>query len=78
MQYQYYSPDLARSFNTHNERLLFYSKEIEMTGREFVEAEYIAPKNPFSLYLKAEFEKAKITNKEISLMETIFQTPSYS
>lgn len=25
IQYQYYSPDLARTFNTHNERLLMYS-----------------------------------------------------
>ena len=66
MQFQYYSPELARSFNTHNERLLFYSKEIEITGREFIEAEYIAPKNPFSLYLKEEFKRAKITNKEIA------------
>lgn len=28
MQYQYYSPDLARSFNSHTERVLFYSNEI--------------------------------------------------
>ena len=34
MQYQYYSPDLARTFNTHNERLLMYSNEIDMTGLE--------------------------------------------
>ena len=27
MQYQYYSPDLARSFNTHNERILMYSNK---------------------------------------------------
>lgn len=27
IQYQYYSPDLARSFNTHNERLLMYSHD---------------------------------------------------
>ncbi len=27
MQYQYYSPDLARSFNTHNERILMYSND---------------------------------------------------
>jgi len=27
IQYQYYSPDLARTFNTHNERLLMYSNE---------------------------------------------------
>ena len=66
MQYQYYSPELARSFNTHTERCLFYSNEISQTGREFIEKEYIAPKNPFSIYLKEEFAKAKITNKEIS------------
>ena len=34
MQYQYYSPDLARSFNSHTERVLFYSNEIERTGLE--------------------------------------------
>lgn len=27
MQFQYYSVDLSRSFNTHNERLLFYSND---------------------------------------------------
>ena len=36
IQYQYYSPDLARSFNTHNERVLMYSNEIEMTGLEMI------------------------------------------
>jgi len=66
MQYQYYSPNLARSFNNHNERCLFYSNEIEQTGREFIEKEYIAPLNPFSIYLKEEFKRANITNKEIS------------
>lgn len=34
IQYQYYSPDLARTFNTHNERLLMYSNEIGITGLE--------------------------------------------
>lgn len=34
MQYQYYSPDLARSFNTHNERILMYDTEKDMTGLE--------------------------------------------
>jgi len=29
MQYQYYSPDLARSFNSHTERVLFYSNQPE-------------------------------------------------
>lgn len=36
MQYQYYSPDLARTFNTHNERLLMYSNEIDQTGLELI------------------------------------------
>ena len=68
IQYQYYSPDLARCFNTHNERVLYYSCEVEMTGREFIENEYIAPRNPFSIYLKAEFQRAKVTNKEIAAL----------
>jgi len=66
IQYQYYSPELARCFNTHNERVLYYSCEKEMTGREFIENEYIAPRNPFSIYLKSEFKAAKVTNREIS------------
>ena len=66
MQYQYYSPDLARTFNTHNERILMYSNEVDMTGLEMITEEYIKPKNPFSKYLKEEFKKAKITNKQIS------------
>jgi len=36
IQYQYYSPDLARTFNTHNERLLMYSNEVIMTGLETI------------------------------------------
>ena len=66
IQYQYYSPDLARCFNTHNERVLYYSCEVEMTGRDLIEREYIAPQNPFALYLRGEFKAAGITNKEIS------------
>ncbi len=66
MQYQYYSPDLARSFNTHNERILMYSNEIDLTGLELINEEFIKPKNPFSKYLKEEFKKANITNKQIS------------
>ena len=66
IQYQYYSPELARCFNTHNERLLYYSCEVGMTGREFIEKEYIAPKNPFSIYLTSEFKLANVTNKEIA------------
>lgn len=66
MQYQYYSPDLARSFNTHNERILMYSNEIDLTGLELINEEFIKPRNPFSKYLKEQFKKANITNKEIS------------
>lgn len=66
IQYQYYSPELARCFNTHNERVLYYSCEVGMTGREFIENEYIAPRNPFSIYLRSEFKKAGATNKEIA------------
>jgi len=36
MQYQYYSPELARTFNTHNERLLMYSNEIDQTGLQAI------------------------------------------
>jgi len=68
IQYQYYSPELARCFNTHNERVLYYSCEKEMTGREFIEAEYIAPRNPFSIYLRDEFKRAAVTNKEIAAL----------
>jgi site-specific DNA-methyltransferase (adenine-specific) len=66
MQYQYYSPDLARTFNTHNERILMYSNEVDMTGLEMITEKYIKPKNPFSKYLKEEFKKAKVTNKQIA------------
>ncbi|MDA3856434.1 MAG: DNA methyltransferase [Candidatus Woesearchaeota archaeon] len=38
----------ARYFAPITERCLFYSNEIEMSGREFIEKEYIAPRNPYS------------------------------
>jgi site-specific DNA-methyltransferase (adenine-specific) len=66
MQYQYYSPELARTYNTHNERCLMYSNEVEQTGLEMIMEEFIKPNNPFSKYLKSEFKKAKVTNKEIA------------
>ena len=66
MQYQYYSPDLARTFNTHNERILMYSNEIGQTGLEMITEEFIKPRNPFSKYLKEEFSRANISNKEIA------------
>ena len=65
MQYQYYSPDLARTFNTHNERILMYSNEVEMTGLEKINEE-MKPLHPFAKYLKSEFKRAKVTNREIA------------
>ena len=73
IQYQYYSVDLSRCFNTHNERLLMYSNDFEpsdwnKTGTERIHEEFLKPKNPFSLYLKEEFKKAGVTRKEIALL----------
>ena len=73
MQYQYYSPELARRFNTHNERLLYYStglepEEYEKTGLERVMDEHINPKSPFAKYLREEFKRAGVKNKEIAAL----------
>ena len=57
------------SFNSYppvTEHILFYSNEVLMTGLEAIEEEFIKPRNPFSLYLREEFKKAKCTAKEIS------------
>lgn len=66
IQYQYYSVDLSRRFNTHNERVLFYSNEKDMTGLEMITEEYLKPLNPFSKYLKSEFKKSGVKNREIA------------
>jgi site-specific DNA-methyltransferase (adenine-specific) len=51
IQYQYYSPDLARTFNTHNERLLMYSAKVFDKGNPF--AEYLNYKlNFYSIKIK--------------------------
>ena len=73
IQCQYYSVDLSRCFNTHNERLLMYSNDYEpsdwnKTGAERIHEEFLKPKNPFSLYLKKEFKKAGVARKEIALL----------
>lgn len=47
----------ARYFAPVTERILFYDKEVDMTGREFVEKEYIAPRNPFSIVIKKQMTK---------------------
>ena len=54
------------SFPPITERILFYSNEFNMTGLEMITEEYIKPNNPFSKYLKDEFKKAKVSNKEIA------------
>jgi len=64
IQYQYYSPDLARTFNTHNERLLMYSNERD--GMDLAELNYsyqIGKKHteimePIISYMIGEMEKA--------------------
>lgn len=73
MQFQYYSPDLARRFNTHNERLLFYSNNWEpdgwqKTGLERIHEEHIKPNHPFAIYMRSEFKRAGVTNKKISAL----------
>jgi site-specific DNA-methyltransferase (adenine-specific) len=71
MQYQYYSVELSRRFNTHNERCLFYSNDFEpsewnMTGTERIKEEFLKPKNPFAIYMREEFKKAKVNNRQIA------------
>ena len=53
-----------RSFVPVTEHCLFYSNEVEMTGREFIEKEYIAHRNPFAKELtRARLEKGVSTNQ---------------
>jgi site-specific DNA-methyltransferase (adenine-specific) len=73
IQYQYYSVDLSRCFNTHNERLLMYSNDYEpsdwnKTGAERIHEEFLKPQNPFSIYLKDEFKKAGVSRIEIAAL----------
>jgi len=71
MQYQYYSVDLSRSFNTHTERILMYSNDYEpeewdKTGTERIIEEHIKPKHPFALYMRKEFKLAGVKNRDIA------------
>jgi len=56
MQYQYYSPDLARTFNTHNERILMYSNDTDSffieEQRDYLLAEFRKIGKPISFYKK--------------------------
>jgi len=63
--------EIARRFAPVTERLLFYSNDFEpsewnQTGTERIKEEFLKPKNPFAIYMREEFKKAKINNKEIS------------
>ena len=55
-----------RSYAPVKEHILFYSNEVGFTGLEAITEEFIKPRNPFALYLREEFKKAKVTNVEIS------------
>ena len=64
--------DTRRTFPERGqERFLIYDNEFESaewskTGLERILEEHIAPKHPFALYLKSEFKRAGISNKEIA------------
>jgi site-specific DNA-methyltransferase (adenine-specific) len=56
IQYQYYSPDLARTFNTHNERLLMYSNDADnffiQEQRDYLLSEFRLSGKPIDFYKK--------------------------
>jgi DNA modification methylase len=55
-----------RTFAPCTERILYYEKTDQKTGGELVFEQFLKPKNPFSKYLRIEFENAKVNNKEIA------------
>ncbi len=61
--------DQARHFAPITERCLFYTNEVEMTGREFIIEEYVAPLNPYSLVMKDNMFKLNISQIEISNLQ---------
>lgn len=67
IQYQYYSVETARSFTTHNERLLMYSKGSDDTGLDTIN-KHIKPIHPFAKYMREEMSRAGVRNKEISVL----------
>ena len=65
MQYQYYSIELSRCFNTHNERLLMYSNEWDISGLK----EIYGDENCFSSikqYLRQQKKESGLTNKDFN------------
>jgi site-specific DNA-methyltransferase (adenine-specific) len=55
-----------RTFAPLTERLLMYEQRGQKTGGELIFEQFLKPKNPFSKYLKIEFENAGFTNREIA------------
>lgn len=62
--------DNFRSYAPITERLLFYSQKWDIDSGKLISdkilEENLKPNNNFAKYLKSEFERAKVTNKEIS------------
>jgi len=66
-------PSIANEWETRRtfiergqERILVYANKGDKTGLEIIVDKYIKPNNPFSKYLREEFKKANITNKELA------------
>ena len=66
IQMSLWSVDLNRSFTTHNERLLMFANDYDKTGNEIVFEQFLKPQNPFSIYLKDEFKRSKVTIREVA------------
>lgn len=66
IQYQYYSPENARCFTTHNERVLMYSNEVGVTGLQFVEEHFVKPRNPFKTIIKEARKVAGLSTIQVA------------
>lgn len=56
-----------RSFAPCTERILMYSsKEQDATGLQYVEKEFVAPRNPFAIELKKSREKKSVSIKDVA------------
>jgi len=66
IQMSLWSVDLNRSFTTHNERLLMFANDYDKTGNEIIFEQFLKPQNPFSIYLKDEFKRSKVTIREVA------------
>ncbi len=61
--------DTRRTFPERGaERVLMYSNEIDCTGLEMIMDEHIKPKHPFAIYIREEFKKAGVKNREVAVL----------